>query len=471
MLSAILATALVLQVPVDTARGSGRPCQVAIDNMPRATQMLSGPDTNYFGAGGVRAHCLGTGTTIAADSFAHYGAFRRMDLVGHVAIRDTGLALDANFVSYFLRDERLEAHNNVVAVNRRTGTVLRGPNLKYWRVAQGVRDTVEMYATQRPTVEYRQSTPSDSAQQEPYIIVGDRLRFKGDDRMWAGGKVTIDRSDFASRSDSMQLDQIAGFGVLVGKPSVEGRGRAGTGDSGKGYTLVGTRIELTLADREIRAVKALGRGKATGSDWTLTADTIDLHVADRVLQQTFAWGDTARPHAISALYTIQSDSLAIDSPGEVLTESRAFGKAFATAKRDSTTPANQTDWVTGDSITLRFVQDSDSVTKRPHSRLSELLARGLARALTHHQDKTDTTRLGPAINYSRGQQITLTMLRDRIDHVFVIGKADGVHLEPRPAVEADSLKRAPSDTTRPARPAAPRSAPPPLPPPPPSAVP
>ena len=471
MLSAILATALVLQVPVDTARGSGRPCQVAIDNMPRATQMLSGPDTNYFGAGGVRAHCLGTGTTIAADSFAHYGATRRMDLVGHVAIRDTGLALDANFVSYFLRDERLEAHNNVVAVNRRTGTVLRGPNLKYWRVAQGVRDTVEMYATQRPTVEYRQSTPSDSAQQEPYIIVGDRLRFKGDDRMWAGGKVTIDRSDFASRSDSMQLDQIAGFGVLVGKPSVEGRGRAGTGDSGKGYTLVGTRIELTLADREIRAVKALGRGKATGSDWTLTADTIDLHVADRVLQQTFAWGDTARPHAISALYTIQSDSLAIDSPGEVLTESRAFGKAFATAKRDSTTPANQTDWVTGDSITLRFVQDSDSVTKRPHSRLSELLARGLARALTHHQDKTDTTRLGPAINYSRGQQITLTMLRDRIDHVFVIGKADGVHLEPRPAVEADSLKRAPSDTTRPARPAAPRSAPPPLPPPPPSAVP
>src|SRR5947208_15371017 len=126
MLSAILATALVLQVPVDTAQGSGRPCQVAIDNMPRATQMLSGPDTNYFGAGGVRAHCLGTGTTIAADSFAHYGATRRMDLVGHVAIRDTELALAANFVSYSLPDERLHAQNNVVAATRRTGTLLRG---------------------------------------------------------------------------------------------------------------------------------------------------------------------------------------------------------------------------------------------------------------------------------------------------------------------------------------------------------
>src|SRR6266446_4347307 len=429
MLSAILATALVLQVPVDTAQGSGRPCQVAIDNMPRAAQALTGPDTNYFGAGGVRAHCLGTGTTIAADSFAHYGAPRRMDLVGHVAIRDTGLALDANFVSYFLRDERLEAHNNGVAVNRRTGTVLRGPNLKYWRAVQGVRDTVEMYATQRPTVEYRQSQAADSGPQEPYIIVADRLHLKGDDRMWAGGKVTVDRSDFASRSDSMVLDQLSGFGVLVGKPSVEGRGRTATGDSGTGYTLLGTRIELALTQREIHAVKALGHGKATGADWTLTADTIDLRVADRSLQQTFAWGDSARPHAISALYTIRSDSLAIDSPGEVLTESRAFGSAFSTAKRDSVTPPNETDWITGDSLTIRFAQEQDSATHRPRSRLRQLVSRGSpARALTHHANERDTTQVGPSINYSRGHQITLAMLKDRIDRVVVGGKADGVHL-------------------------------------------
>src|SRR2546426_4802387 len=464
MLSAILATALVLQVPVDTAQGSGRPCQVAIDNMPRATQMLSGPDTNYFGAGGVRAHCLGTGTTIAADSFAHYSASRRMDLVGHVAIRDTGLALDANFVSYFLRDERLEAHNNVVAVNRRTGTVLRGPNLKYWRAVKGVRDTVEMYATQRPTVEYRQNEPADSGPQEPYIIVADRLRFKGDDRMWAGGKVTIDRSDFASRSDSMILDQTAGFGVLIGNPSVEGRGRTSTGEAGKNYTLVGTRIELALAQRDITRVKALGHGKATGADWTLTADTIDLRIATRLLQQTFAWGDTTRPHAISMLYTIQSDSLAIDSPGEILTESRAFGNAFSTAKRDSTTPPKETDWITGDSLTIRFAQEQDSLTKRPRSRLHELVSRGSpARALTHHPPERDTTHAGPSINYSRGHQITLAMLKDRIDRVVVAGKADGVHLEPRPVVVADSLKGV-ADSLK-------RASPRPPPPPPPPAVP
>ena len=444
----VIAAVLLLQgVPATTDTVAGRPCRVAVDSMGHYAEIPNADGTKtVHGGGGVLAHCDGTSTTISADSFAHYPALGRLDLIGRVAIRDTGLALDARFASYFLRDERLEAHNNVVAVNRRTGSVLRGPNLKYWRAAKGVRDTVEMYATQRPTVEYRQNEPGDTGTHEPYIIVADRLRFKGDDRMWAGGRVTIDRSDFAARSDSMLLDQTTGFGVLVGTPSVEGRGSTGPGSTGqvaKNYTLVGTRIELGLAQRDIRQVKALGQGKATGADWTLTADTIDLRIADRLLQQTFAWGDTTRPHAISALYTIQSDSLAIDSPGEVLTESRGFGNAFSTAKRDSTTPAKETDWITGDSLTIRFVQEQDSITHRPRSRLHELVSRGSpARALTHHANERDTTNAGPSINYSRGSRITLAMVKDRIDRVVVAGKADGVHLEPRPAVEADSLKRA-----------------------------
>ena len=443
----VIAAVLLLQgVPASQDTTAGRPCRVAVDSMGHYAEIPNSDGTKTLhGGGGVLAHCDGTSTTISADSFAHFPALGRLDLIGRVAIRDTGLALDARLVSYFLRDERLDAHNNVVAVNRRTGSVLRGPNLKYWRAAKGIRDTVEMYATQRPTVEYRQNPPGggDTTSNEPYIIVADRLRFKGDDRTWAGGKVTIDRSDFAARSDSMMMNQTSGFGVLVGSPRVEGRGRATTAEAGRNYTLVGTRIELTLAQRDVRGVKALGKGKATGSDWVLTADTIDLRIADRVLQQTFAWGDSMRPHAISTLYTIQSDSLAIDSPGEILTESRAFGNAFSTAKRDSITPANQTDWITGDSLTIRFAQEQDSVTKQPRSRLHQLVSLGSARALTHHPDPKDTTHVGPAINYSRGHRITVAMLRDRIERVIVAGKADGVHLEPRPAIVADSLKTPP----------------------------
>ncbi|MEX2156083.1 MAG: hypothetical protein WD773_04505 [Gemmatimonadales bacterium] len=446
----LLALALLLQqgTPADTT--AGRPCRVVIDSMGHYREVPTAPGEKItYGGGGVLAHCQETGTTIAADSFAHYSALGRLDLMRRVQIRDTGLALDANFASYFLRDERLEARNNVVAVNRRNGSVLRGPNLRYWRAVRGVRDTVEMYATSRPTVEYRSAEEGDSA--EPYIIVADRIRFKGDDRMWAGGKVTVDRSDFSSRSDSLLLDQTQGFGVLVGHPSVEGRGREGEGEGGgtgaKSYTLVGTRIELVLEGREVRVVKALGHGKATGADWVLTADTIHLMITDRMLQQTFAWGDSSRPNAVSSLNTIQSDSLAIDSPGEVLTESRAFGRALSMAKRDSTTAAADMDWIAGDTLTARFAQETDSAG-REQSRVQQILARGAARALTHHVDTRDTTT-GPAINYSRGEQIVVAMKRDRIDRVVVAGKADGVHLEPRAAVAADSTRRATPAVTPP----------------------
>lgn len=449
MLPLIAAAALLLQQtpPSDTA--AGRPCRVVIDSMGHYHELtdVSGQKTLH-GGGGVLAHCEGTNSTISADSFAHYSALGRLDLIGRVQIRDTGLSLDARFVRYFLREERLEAHNNVVAINRLTGSVLRGPNLNYWRAARGIRDTTEMYATTRPTVEYRQAEQGDSA--EPYIIVADRIRLKGDDRMWGGGKVTVDRSDFASRSDSMMLDQTQGFGVLVGTPSVEGRGRRGAAaDVGKSYTLVGRRIELGLERRDIRLVKALGQGRATGADWTLTADTIHLAIADRMLQQTFAWGDSSRPHAVSTLYTIRSDSMAIDSPGEVLTESRSFGQALSTARRDSTTPAANMDWIAGDTLTARFVQEPDSANPtRNQSRLRQVLSWGSARALTHHVDAADSApdsaraAQGPAINYSRGNRITVSMLRDRIERVIVAGKADGVHLEPRPAVVADSVRRA-----------------------------
>ena len=437
----LIATLLLLQAQDTTA---GRPCQVAVDSVGHYTETTNARNEKTLnGGGGVLAHCVGTSTTISADSFAHYAALGRLDLLGRVQIRDTGFALDAQLARYYLREGRLEAHNNVVAVNRVTGSVLRGPNLNYWRAVPGVRDTVEMYATQRPTVEYRQQAAGDTATVEPYIIVSNRLRMKGDDRVWAGGSVTIDRSDFAARSDSMMMDQTRGFGVLVGgTPTVQGRGSTASGDSSKGYTLAGVRIELALERRDIRAIKAMGKGQATGTDWVLTADTIDLRIADKLLQQTFAWGDSLRPHAISTLYTIQADSLAIDSPGQVLTESRAFGDAFSTAKRDSATTANETDWITGDSLTIRFAQEQDSISKATRSRLRELVSRGSARALTHHPpDTRDTTRTAPSINYSRGNRITLTMRQSRLDRVVVAGRADGVHLEPKPVpTAADSVK-------------------------------
>ena len=88
---------------------------------------------------------------------------------------------------------------------------MTGPALDYYREAKGVRDTLVMYSTGRPRIEYH---PEPGAKPgEPYIIVADRVRLKGSDRLWAGGKVTIDRSDFSARGDSL--------GWIPGKPGME----------------------------------------------------------------------------------------------------------------------------------------------------------------------------------------------------------------------------------------------------------
>src|SRR5881396_223172 len=207
MAMALLATfAQQPAAATDTTRG--RPCVVQIDSIGHNYQeaTVRPGEKNYFAGGGVLARCQGTGSVLSADSVALFAGIGRFDMIGQrnpVHIRDTAITLDATTASYFLRQERLEAHRNVVAVSRATGSVLRGPNLTYYRAARGVRDTVEMYATSRPTIDYRASPDSG----EPYVIVGDRVRLKGSDRVWAGGSVTIDRSDLAAQGDSLMLDE------------------------------------------------------------------------------------------------------------------------------------------------------------------------------------------------------------------------------------------------------------------------
>jgi hypothetical protein len=410
--------------PASAARdsGAGRRCQVVIDTVGhsgRQVEVRRG-ETNLFAGGGVRAHCQGTNSTLSADSLAWFPGVGRLDLLGRVEIRDTAVSIDAVRASYFLRQERLEAHKNVVAVSHPAGSVLRGPNLTYYRVARGIRDTAEMYATTRPTINY-QATPDSG---EPYVIVADRVRTKGSDRMWAGGSVTIDRSDLAAQSDSLTRDEAAGIAALIGRPQVRGKGA-------RSYRLVGRRIELALQERQVHLIKALGAGEATGADWRLTADTIHLMMGSGKLQEVVAWGDSSRPRALSSQHTIEADSLVLDAPDEVLTAARAYRHARSTSKRDTSVAAEQ-NWLAGDTITAHWKKKT----------LDRLVARGSARAFTHLYNQRDSTA-PPSLNYSRGAVIDIAMKGDRIDRVMVTGQADGMQLDPLPPPPPhDTLKSA-----------------------------
>ena len=373
---------------------------------------LGGGRIHQFASGGVLARCIGQPTTIRADSVAWYAELNRMDFEGTVRFRDSTTRLDADRARYFPNDERLEAYGAVHLEDENTKSVLTGDNLTYYRVAPGVRDTSELFASRRPTVEY-QDPNADRA--EPYVIRGDRVRLKGEGRAWATGRVTIDRSDFSASGDSVALDLDRGDGTIVGSASAAGQDTSS-------YVLKGSVIAFRLTDGDLSWVQAQDSGEALSAEWVALGDTIELSIVDDLIQQGNVWGVVRRPRVQSAEQTIIGDSLAIDAPDQILSEIRGFGSALATTAGDTT--AAGPDWISGDTLLARF--DSTETGKRV---IVMIRADGNARAY-YHVFPPEGEVGPPAINYARGRRIIALFRDEELDRIDVVDQADGVYLEP-----------------------------------------
>ncbi|MBA3521980.1 MAG: hypothetical protein H0T90_05695 [Gemmatimonadales bacterium] len=417
-------------------QGPSQRCTFQIDNVDRQGSVVeTASGTNYFAGGSVRLRCRGTQVSMQSDSVAAYGG-SVVRFIGNVKYRDSTVTMDADRGTYYRNGERWEARGKVTTTNLETGSTLTGPALDYFRVMRGVRDTLEMFATGRPSIRYVTSDASGRPA-EPYVIVADRVRFKGRDRLWGGGKVTIDRSDFAARSDSLRLDTGAGSdGTLVrGNPILRGLGP----DS---FAINGNRIDLKLDGRELTYLVAKGKARAISSEWDLVADTVALDLENRKLQRTFAWGDSIRPFASSPAYAMRADSLALDTPGQRLQEVRGFGKAWLGGTIDSA--ANDRDWMQGDTVVARFGA-ADSAGKS-RALLSRIEAHGAAQS--YHLEPNSRFPKRPSINYARGETIVVTMkpgTERGVDRVDIRGKVDGIQLE---AGAADSTPAPPDSLQR-----------------------
>lgn len=440
----LVVPALVVAGPgtlVAQAIGPGQQgCRFRVDRVGgEGRQVVIGADTNYYAGQGVQISCIGTSIRMASDSVAFFGRGRNtlIEFLGRVRYRDSTVTMDADRGTYFKNGERWEARGTVRTENQLNGATLEGPMLDYLRAMPGVRDSLELWAIGRPTI---RTFPRDSAgaRGEPYVVVADRVRMRGNERMWAGGKVTVDRSDFQARGDSLYLDTGAGErGDLLGAPVLRGRGR----DS---FELTGTRIEMRLRRSAIDYVTALGQGHAVSADVDLVADTIGLDLEDEELVQTLAWGDSTLPRGLTAEYEILGDSLAFDTPGQVLRQVRAFRRAWVGGTADSAT--GERDWMSGDTVVAYFTTWDSAGT--PVSALDKLEAVGAARSYY----RVASTRPGitlPSINYARGDRITVQMKTGGshrgVERVDIRGEVDGVHLEPvaiaPDSAAADSLPR------------------------------
>ncbi|MFL5506367.1 MAG: hypothetical protein ACJ8AU_05755, partial [Gemmatimonadales bacterium] len=197
-----LVIGLCVVLPSTAIAQEGQNCIFRLQSVgDSGVQVKTAAGTDYFAGGGVHITCQGTAVSMVSDSVAAFGG-KVVKFIGNVHYRDSTVTLDADNGTYFKDGERWEARGKVQTTNLKSGSTLTGPSVDYLRVVKGVRDTAEMFATGRPTIRYV-TRDSDGATQEPYIVVGDRIRLRGDDKIWAGGKFTIDRSDFSARGDSL----------------------------------------------------------------------------------------------------------------------------------------------------------------------------------------------------------------------------------------------------------------------------
>lgn len=381
--------------------------------------------TNYFAGGGVRLFCQGTAVRMESDSVAAFNGGEVAHFIGNVRFRDSTMTLDADRGTWHQAGARWEARGNVFTRNLENGSTLAGPHLDYFRESPGIRQVAEMYAIGRPRIEYTTTADTAGTADEPYVIVADRVRMHGGDQMWAGGSVTIDRSDFAGRSDSLWLDSgDAGQGALIGgRPEIQGTGK-------NPYRLVGDRIDLQLTDDALNLVVAIDSAHAVNDEWDLVGDTIAVHLDEDSPDRIDAWGGQIRPLATSDEYTILSDSVALHFPGGNLSRLDAVGDAKLETSRDSLT--GDSDWIAGDTVVASFVAPDSAGEGSPA--LERLVATSEARSFRQIR-QADQPTAPPALNYVRGHMITITMKPpplEGVDRVDVKGQVEGVQLEPEP---------------------------------------
>ncbi len=420
-----------------------RRCQLQVDNVDRQgvlNKILGASTENYFAGGNVRLSCRGQPVRIWSDSIASYSG-QVVQFIGKFRYEDETAKVTSDFGTYYKDTERWDATGNVVYLNTEDGSKLEGPMATYRRRIKGVNELEEVFAERRPKLTLA-AKDSASHAEEPYVVVGDRIRMRGRDLMWAGGTVTIDRSDLRGRGDSLQLDNGKGStGSLIGHASI----RRAAVDS---FALESKRIDLGLKNRELTGIVGRDSAKLTSRDLDLLAEAIALKLEARKVVQTLAWGKSPRPVALADEYEVRGDSLAVDTPNEQLRELRAFRKAWVGFRPDSV--QGERDYLAGDSIVASFVQRSTATG--PKSSLQRLEARRNA-ASFYRMGGGGIPGGRPTINYARAMKITLTMqLGDsiKVDRVEMVGQVDGMQLQPQVA-RVDSLR---PDTTgiRPVRP-------------------
>ncbi len=384
----------------------------------RTDKQPSGQINAYTG-GNVVARCPAQGQVLRSDSLESYGDDGRVVFIGHVDYRDPRLKLKSDYLTYFQREERILATQNVIATLP-SGSTLTGPQVEFFRPIPKVRPLQSATAIGRPTINL---VERDSAgrPQPPVKITANTVYLQGDSIVSAVGQVVVVRPELTAVGDSLYADGGSGLLRMMRQPRI-------TGTKGRPFTLVGETIDLHTEQRKLSRVLAKSAAQAHSEDLDLQSDTIDLRVANDLLQQAMVWGKT-RAHATSPSQSIVADSIHVIMPAQHVRELHALRSAVAEAMPDTTKyKTKEKDRLTGDTIVAYFDSvPAKDTTAKPQIRLS--VATGHATSLQHVAPQ-DTSLCVPAISYVTGQVITAHFDSGQVKTVDINKQATGVLLQP-----------------------------------------
>jgi lipopolysaccharide export system protein LptA len=397
---------------------------------------------NSFAGGGVTIVCRDRNIRITADSAEQWAADNRYVLIGRVHYVETGrIDLTSNILTYTERDERIVASADSVrpvVATLPNGSVLRGPQVTLWREAPRINQRQRVWAVARPTITMIQT---DSARKtaDTVTVIANTVQMDGNDLMYAGGEVRITRTDILATGDSAFMNRATESMKLMGNPMIRGLGA-------RKFTLNGSLIDATSRNRKLDRIISRGNAKTVSDDVTLTADTIDLRMANDLLEHAYAWGRSQRAVVQAPGHTMSADSLDVIMPRQRLRTVYALGSAFTESLADSIRfRTTEKDWMRGDTIVAVWdtLAATDTARSAPLKNITVWSKTPTARAY-YNVAPADSTLRVPAISYVIGRRIVLDFANRKLNRVTVSDSVDGMYAEPK----ADSLKTVKPPTGR-----------------------
>ncbi|HEY3934739.1 MAG TPA: hypothetical protein VGL65_09000 [Gemmatimonadales bacterium] len=434
----VVSAALVLFAMAPPCSGQGRPCKIMLISAQHnlvTNQVLPG-NINYDIGGDVRLRCVDQPVFLDTDSVSIRSG-QYIQLIGHAVYHDTSYRFTADSMVYHTPTEKLEARHNVHVLDLGSGSTLVGPYVDYWRAVRGINDSARVVAIERPTVHYFARGPlKDTLGRHPYVLTGDRLTGFGQSRLWGGGNVTIDRESIHGAGDSLAFERVkTSVGQLMGPKAVLHR----TGPDS--FTVHGHEIRLSLDQDKIRELRSFIDADVVRSGSRVAGDTIVLGFTDEKLGLTLAWAPATGATLHSAGYDARGDSLAVESPGEVLHEVRIFRHGVivnpldsVAARRpatpgDSVKPDTLRNTIWGERILAHFSQVDSAGT--PVTHLSQLQSFGHAASL-YSRVVIKNGKRSPSTNYTRADTIVMVMRAGDstgVVSVHAFGHVDGLQQE------------------------------------------